>query len=104
MSAAHGEILYVFALGIILWNSGIEAAILQQPHVYEQHNTADLLSRGSYIGEQNPEYEYEEPVNKTHHNHLDDGHEDDDSEIDQGDSEISEERYRNLLIFHLQNP
>ncbi|PIO58514.1 hypothetical protein TELCIR_20050, partial [Teladorsagia circumcincta] len=45
----------------------------------------------SYIGEQNPEYEYEEPVNKTNHSQTDGEHEDD-SEIDQGDSEISEER------------
>ncbi|PIO66758.1 hypothetical protein TELCIR_11514 [Teladorsagia circumcincta] len=71
---------------------------LQKPVIYEQHAASDLLSRGSYIGEQNPEYEYEEPVNKTNHSHTDGEHEDD-SEIDQGDSEISEERGEDRGVF-----
>ncbi|KAK6026250.1 hypothetical protein OSTOST_07829 [Ostertagia ostertagi] len=98
MSFAHGEVLKVFVCGIVLWSFCVDAAILQKPVVYEQHAASDLLSRGSYIGEQNPEYEYEEPVNKTNHSHADGEHEDD-SEIDQGDSEISEERSEDRGVF-----
>ncbi|XGW20583.1 hypothetical protein V3C99_003961 [Haemonchus contortus] len=98
MSFTHVDILYVIVLGIVFWRRGTDAAVLQQPPVFEQHNAADLLSRGSYIGEQNPEYEYEEPVNKTHHSHFDTDTEDD-SEVDQGDSEISEERNEDRGIF-----
>ncbi|KAE9418032.1 hypothetical protein Angca_008197, partial [Angiostrongylus cantonensis] len=53
---------------------------------------------GSYIGEQNVDYEYAEPTNSTGHSHLD-SEDEDDLEVDQGDSEVSEERNEDRGVF-----
>lgn len=49
------------------------------------------------MGEQNADYDYDEPTNGTHLSHFD--NDDDDSEVDQGDSEVSEERFVLRFMF-----
>ncbi|KAK6729152.1 hypothetical protein RB195_006287 [Necator americanus] len=61
-------------------------AVVEQPIVPDE-----LAARGSYLGEQNAEYDYQDYLNNTLRNQRESG-EEDDTEVDQGDSEVSEER------------
>ncbi|KJH43499.1 hypothetical protein DICVIV_10479 [Dictyocaulus viviparus] len=76
------------------------SAYLHRPleAIVEHSNLPNLLSRGSYIGEQNDEYEYGNTMNGT----LDfdnEDHFDDHLEGVQGDSEVNEDRHPNLESF-----
>ncbi|EYC01797.1 hypothetical protein Y032_0104g3608 [Ancylostoma ceylanicum] len=93
MRCGAGEILRIVPLAVII-SSVTAPSVIQQAldAVVEQPaQPPDLLVRGSYLGEQDIEYEYDDPANNTLRNHSENDDEDD-SEIDQGDSEISEER------------
>ncbi|VDL71359.1 unnamed protein product [Nippostrongylus brasiliensis] len=98
MVTKHGETLLIFLLISASVDSSVNGIIQTAAvgPVFEQQNSADILSRGSYIGER-IDYEYDEPTNKTHNSHFD--NEDDDSEVDQGDSEVSEERSGDRGVF-----
>ncbi|ETN81164.1 hypothetical protein NECAME_02207 [Necator americanus] len=60
------------------------------------------ISTGSYLGEQNAEYDYQDYLNNTLRNQRESG-EEDDTEVDQGDSEVSEERNGDRGIFIGEN-
>ncbi|EYC01800.1 hypothetical protein Y032_0104g3608 [Ancylostoma ceylanicum] len=99
MRCGAGEILRIVPLAVII-SSVTAPSVIQQAldAVVEQPaQPPDLLVRGSYLGEQDIEYEYDDPANNTLRNHSENDDEDD-SEIDQGDSEISEEREHNLDV------
>ncbi|KAL6730661.1 hypothetical protein Aduo_001616 [Ancylostoma duodenale] len=97
-----GEILRIIQLAVII-SSVTAPSVIQQAldAVVEQPAQAsELLVRGSYLGEQDIEYDYDDRANNTLRNHLENEEEEDDSEIDQGDSEISEEREHTLDVLH----
>ncbi|VDO97110.1 unnamed protein product, partial [Heligmosomoides polygyrus] len=90
--------LFTFALcGVFVKFPVIAGSQHDAGAVFDQQNTAEVLSRGSYLGEQNADYDYDEPTNGTHLSHFD--NDDDDSEVDQGDSEVSEERNGDRGVF-----
>ncbi|KAK6729155.1 hypothetical protein RB195_006287 [Necator americanus] len=72
-------------------------AVVEQPIVPDE-----LAARGSYLGEQNAEYDYQDYLNNTLRNQRESG-EEDDTEVDQGDSEVSEERNGDRGIFIGEN-
>ncbi|VDM73204.1 unnamed protein product [Strongylus vulgaris] len=92
MGYVAGE-LRLILLFVVAFEAVLAPPVLQQAvvAVVDPQNAADLLVRGSYIGEQRIDYDYEEHLNSTQHHHVED-EEGEDSEIDQGDSEVSEER------------
>ncbi|KAJ1372611.1 hypothetical protein KIN20_034804 [Parelaphostrongylus tenuis] len=85
----HVIFIYVvarfLALSAFVHQATLDDAVLEHP------NLSDFLSRGSYLGEQNVDYEYDELKNRTRQSHHD-NEDRDDGEVDQGDSEVSEER------------